>query len=233
MPRSGTSLIEQILSRHSKVFAAGELNKIPELSNKVTQLTGNAKAYPDCLDDMNHRAKNDLSEEYLECFSEATATETIITDKLPHNFMYLGFIERLFPNALIIHCKRNPIDTCLSNYFQLFSSAIAYPYKLEHIGTHYKQYQRLMNHWNSVLSLPILEVNYEDLVTDQETTTRKMIEFCNLAWEPECLSFYKSDRVVRTASYAQARKKIFTSSVEKWRNYEQQLEPLIKILNDT
>jgi len=228
MPRSGTSLVEQILSRHSRVFSAGELNKIPELSNKSAQIIAGNSSYPECLEDINEKEKSKLSEEYLECFSDAEAGAVILTDKLPHNFMYLGFIERLFPDALVIHCKRNPLDTCISNYFQYFSDPIAYPYKLENIGSHYLNYQRLMHHWSSNLSLPVLEVNYEELVSNQESISKKMIEFCDLAWEEKCLSFYESDRAARTASHAQVRKKIYKSSVEKWRNYEQFLEPLIK-----
>ena len=232
MPRSGTSLVEQILSRHSSVFSAGELNKIPELSSHISQFIDSDKLYPDCVESMSEKERNKLSDEYMECFSEAEENVTILTDKLPHNFMYLGFIEKLFPDALIIHCKRNPLDTCLSNYFQYFSGPMGYPYKLENIGAHYLQYQRLMQHWESVLSLPVLEVNYEDLVSDQEAVSKSMIEFCGLLWEPECLSFYESDRIARTASYAQVRKNIYSSSVDKWKNYEKQLEPLIAIFNN-
>ena len=231
MPRSGTSLVEQIFSRHSKVFVAGELNMIPELSVKSSKLTGSKKDYPECMDALSDDAINVLAEEYEHCFSEANDNVTILTDKLPHNFRYLGFIEKLFPNAIVIHCKRNPLDTCLSNYFQYFSGAIAYPYTLENIGAHFLQYQRLMLHWNSVLNLPILDINYEELVSDQESVSRKMIELCGLEWEPACLNFHNSNRVTRTASHAQVRKKIYSSSVEKWRNYEAALEPLIRILN--
>ena len=232
MPRSGTSLVEQILSQHSNVFSAGELNKIPKLSNEIAQFISSDKSYPDCLTEISEKEINKLSYEYRQCFSEAEPGATILTDKLPHNFMFLGFIEKLFPDALIIHCKRDPLDTCLSNYFQYFSGPMGYSYKLENVGAHYLQYQRLMKHWESVLSLPIFEVNYEDLVFNQEAVSKSMIEFCGLTWQSDCLSFYDSDRVARTASYAQVREKIYSSSVGKWKNYQGQLEPLINILNN-
>ena len=227
MPRSGTSLVEQILSRHNKVYSAGELNKIPELSTNISNNKKGNDVYPESVADINNDEIKKLALMYSDCFSDADDKVTILTDKLPHNFMYLGFIEKLFPNALIIHCRRNPVDTSLSNYFQYFSGPLGYPYKLENIAAHYLNYQKLMDHWQSKLSLPILQIDYEALVSDQEAVSRNMLEFCGLEWQQKCLSFYESERVARTASHAQVRKKIYTSSVNKWKNYEKHLSVLM------
>ena len=154
----------------------------------------------------------------------------VVTDKLPHNFLYLGLIQILYPDARIIHCRRNVLDTCLSNYFQYFSGPLDYAYKLEDIAHHYNHYSELMEHWRQVLDLDVLEIDYEMLVTRQEETTRKLVDFCGLQWEPDCLTFHKSAGVTRTASYAQVRQPMYKHSVERWRNYEKHLQPLLRHL---
>jgi hypothetical protein len=136
----------------------------------------------------------------------------------------------LFPDARIIHCRRNVLDTCLSNYFQYFSGPLDYAYKLEDIARHYNYYSDLMAHWRQVLGLDMFEVDYEMLVGRQEETTRELVDFCGLRWESDCLTFHESAEVTRTASYAQVRQPMYRYAVERWRNYEEHLQPLIKCL---
>jgi len=155
----------------------------------------------------------------------------VITDKLPHNFLFLGLIELLFPNARIIHCKRNPVDTCVSNYFQYFSGPLDYPYSLIDTAAHYSHYQRLMDHWRKVIQLPMYEITYEELVQHQESVTADMLTFLNLPWEDNCLKFNESDQVTRTASYQQVKKPIYTKSIGRWQHYEKHLGELINNLS--
>ena len=156
--------------------------------------------------------------------------ESFVTDKLPGNYLHLGLISLLFPSARIIHCSRNPIDTCLSCFFQDFSGDLSFTYKLEHLAHYYKEYQRLMEHWYKVLNIPVLTVKYEELIDNQECESRKIVEFCNLDWEPRCLEFDKTKRFVRTASYDQVRRPIYKSSVNRWKNYEAYVGPLKGLL---
>ena len=147
---------------------------------------------------------------------------------MPHNFLHLGLINLLFPNAKVIHCNRNPLDTCLSCYIHDFTSGHDYSYDLHHLGHYYNQYQRLMKHWRSTIKLPFLDVQYEDLITDQENMTRKILAFCDLDWDDHCLRFYENKRFVNTLSYDQVRKPIYKSSVERWKFFEPHLEELKK-----
>ncbi len=146
--------------------------------------------------------------------------------------MNLGLIALLFPHARIIHCVRDPRDTCLSIYFQNFGWLHRYGADLASLGSYYRRYQKLMQHWEDVLDLPILTVCYEDMVADQEAVSRKMITFCDLEWDERCLQFHKSDRHVATASYDQVRQKIYTQSTARWKNYEHHIAPLIDALGD-
>lgn len=231
MPRSGTSLTEKILSRHSKTHAAGELPDIPNISNILTDKSGNTIRFPEDIHLVEDKCINQLSRQYLDKLASLANRESVVTDKLPHNFLFLGLIELLFPKSRIIHCIRNPIDTCLSNYFQYFSSPLNYAYKLENIANHYNQYHSLMSHWKDNLDLDILEIEYEDLVKNQENTSRKIINFCGLEWEDECLSFYESNEITRTASYEQTQQPIYKQSVDRWKNYKKHIKQLIDKLD--
>ena len=145
---------------------------------------------------------------------------------MPANFKHLGLIAQLFPGARIIHCVRDPLDTCLSCYFQHFSPSISYADDFGHLGAYYRQYQRLMQHWKEVLDIPMLQVDYETLIADQEGASRAIIEFCGLPWDDRCLRFYDTQRVVATASYDQVRRPLYTHSVNRWKNYERYIDPL-------
>jgi hypothetical protein len=151
---------------------------------------------------------------------------------MPLNHRYLGWIALLFPGARIIHCSRDPRDTCLSCYFQSFARGNFYASDLGHLGLYYRQYRKLMDHWKQHLPLPILEVRYEDHVADPERTAREMLAFLNLTWDPVCLDFHLSGRAVRTLSRDQVRQPIYSSSVGRWRNYERHLGPLFDALGD-
>jgi len=232
MPRSGTSLVEQIIASHSTVFGAGELMQITRLSESLPNRLGSNLKYPECLSVTNEKTMTQLSHAYLDYLSELNANAEHVTDKLPGNYMNLGLIQQLFPNSKIIHCKRNPLDTCLSCYFQNFSRNIPWSYNLRDLGLVHNEYIRLMEHWNEVLEIPVLDVNYETLTTNQEETTRKILEFLKLEWEDQCLEFHKNKRLVWTASYNQVRNAMYNKSVERWKNYEKHLGPLIEAVSN-
>ena len=235
MPRSGTSLTEQILGSHPEVFAAGELNDINDIAASMPAMLGTDKPHPDCLEWLNPDTLDRLARRYLDRMKERTGDTayTYTTDKMPHNFMNLGLISLLFPGARIIHCRRDPRDTCLSIYFQNFGWLHRYGADLGWLGGYYHHYHRLMQHWESVLDLPMLTVRYEDMIADQEAVTRKMLEFCGLEWDERCLQFHKSERHVATASYDQVRQKIYTKSKARWKNYEKHIAPLLDALGDS
>ncbi len=229
MPRSGSSLVEQILSSHSQVFGAGELFKLMELTENMTSADGTPLKYPLSVENITQQMVDKLATEYLDFTSNMSGGASHVTDKLPHNFQNVGLIKHLFPNAKIIHCVRDARDTCLSCYFQNFTGVHPYNYDLTHIGRHYVDYQRLMAHWKT-LEISILDVHYEKLVDDQEAGSKQLIEYCGLPWEEQCLDFYKSGRATKTASYDQVRQPIYKTSKQRWKNYEKHLSPLFKAL---
>lgn len=228
MPRSGTTLTEQILSCHPNIEGAGEL---PEIQNITIALGAehHAIGYPDCLQITSSATLTAYADRYIQRLRQVSADALRIVDKMPSNFLHLGLIQQLFPRAHIIHCVRDPIDTCLSCYFQAFRGH-GYTNNLRQLGMFYRQYERLMTHWRSVLRLPILEVRYEDLVANTEDVSKKIIEFCGLPWDDSCLLFHENKRTVMTASYQQVRRPIYKSSVKRWRHYENHLQPLLQEL---
>lgn len=234
MPRSGTSLVEQILASHPQVHGAGELEDITWMAISLPEIAGVSQPYPECVGDLTQEVCDDLAGQYLNRL-DALAPETAlrVTDKMPGNYFHLGLIAVLFPGARIIHCVRDPLDTCLSCFFQSFVQANnhQYSYDLTNLGRAYHQYQRLMTHWKSVLEIPILEVSYEGLVAEQEKVTRELLTFCDLPWDDSCLRFYESKRQVVTASYDQVRRPLYASSIGRWRHYEPHLKPLREALS--
>jgi len=226
MPRSGTTLVEQILASHPQITGAGELPYLGDLLNSFPGRFGPTKSYPTCIDELSAPELGTLARVYLEGLSSHGLHSARITDKMPHNFLHLGFIDRILPHARVIHCVRDPLDTCLSIYFHNFSTNHPYADSLEQLGVYYKAYRGLMEHWKKVLRIPVLDVAYEDLVADQETVSRKMIDFCGLDWDAQCLRFHESERVVTTPSYSQVRQPLYTRSVNRWKNYENFLLPL-------
>ncbi len=232
MPRSGTSLTEQVLASHPEVYGAGELNDINDIAAGLTRALGSTKAYPDSVGDLNQFVVDQLANRYLNRLDSFSITATCITDKMPHNFVNLGLISLLFPQARIIHCQRDPRDTCLSIYFQHFGWLHPYATNLAHLGSYYRLYQMLVRHWESVIDLPMLTVHYEDLVTDQERVSRKLVDFIGLDWDDNCLQFHTTKRTVATASYDQVRKPMYTQSIARWKHYEKHIGPLVEALGN-
>lgn len=230
MPRSGTSLVEQILASHSRTHGAGEREEMLQLADRLPELINDSRAYPECLDGLTRDTADKLATDYLAVLKRCDPHAARITDKMPGNFHHVGLIATLFPNAPIIHCQRDPRDICLSIFFGDFVGSHPYSYDLTNLGRYYRQYERLMDHWHKVLPGRILDVRYEELVEDQETLSRRMISHCGLDWEARCLDFHKTDRNVRTRSNLQVRQPIYRSSVERWRTYEAHLEPLFAAL---
>lgn len=223
MMRSGTSLVEQILSSHSAVFGAGELPYIESIVSALNAAESNIAR-------LSAQQLNTYSIRYLKNIDGLDSGSRRVIDKMPQNFLHLGHIALMFPNAKIIHCKRNALDTCLSCYFQNFTAIQAHTFDLEALGHYYVEYRRLMAHWNCVLDIPVYEVDYEKLVSSPNEEIAGILEFCGLQPEADCFSFHENRRAVRTASYGQVRRPIYSSSVERWRNYENYIEPLIDIV---
>lgn len=230
MPRSGTSLIEQIIASHPQVHGGGELSFISDISKNMPEQIGSSLPFPACISELTQDSINQLSQFYLSQIHALDAEATYITDKMPHNFLYLGLIERLLPQARIIHCKRNSIDTCLSIYTQNFTANHPYNKDLTQLGQYYLEYERLMQYWHQNLNIPIFNIQYEELINDQENMTHKLIEFCGLEWDDACINFHKSGRHVATPSYDQVRQPMYKSAIERWRCYEPYLQPLLTAL---
>ncbi|HEX9771782.1 MAG TPA: sulfotransferase [Kiloniellales bacterium] len=228
-PRSGTSLVEQILSCHPRVHAAGESREMLRVAEDLGLRFQDAE--PEASDAM---LKGDrltaASERYLRGLRARADGAARVTDKMPYNFERLGLISLLFPRARVIHCRRDPLDSCLSCYFQNFARGNFQTFDLRHLGLFYRQYERLMAHWREVLDLPVLDVSYEAHVDDPEGTCRQILAFLGLDWDPACLEFHQSTRYVKTASRDQVSKPIYRSSVGRWRNYETHLGPLKEAL---
>jgi tetratricopeptide (TPR) repeat protein len=231
MPRSGTSLIEQILASHSQVHGGGELTDLWAIVNALPGLTG--MAYPECAAGLTQDLVDRLAQDYLGRLDALSADALRVTDKLPHNFLHLGLIAHLFPDAQIIHCRRDPLDTCLSIYFHDFNQNNLYARDLNELGRYYRAYASLMAHWRDTLGLAMLEVRYEDLVADVEKAVRAIVGYCGLDWEDRCLRFYEAERTVYTPSREQVRRPIYASSVGRWRHYADFIEPLQQGLGDS
>lgn len=234
MPRSGTSLTEQIIGSHPKVFAAGELQQIQTVAIQLPDILESDARYPYCVKEMSGEKALVAAQRYLDYISEIAPNDDLfVTDKMPQNFMHLGLIATIFPNAKIIHCNRNPMDTCFSCYSQNFTAAgLQFAYDLKNLGHYYRLYRDLMAHWRQALPIPVYELSYERLVTDREAETARLLDFCGLEWDDACLDHTSSGIQTFTASYDQVRQPVYTRSVERWRHYEKHLQPLIDALGD-
>ena len=224
MPRSGTTLVEQIISSHNKVHGAGELDKLTSLVKPVIKnfSTGNVKYIP-------KKTIPFIRQEYLDMLTNLNVPENIITDKFPLNFQYVGFILSAFPDAKIVHLKRDPIATCWSNYNCSFKSGDnGYSYNLDDTIKFYKSYSELMNYWHNLYPSKIYDICYEDLTINQEVETRKLLKYCELDWDENCLNFHTNKRAVHTASAVQVRKPMYQGSSDEWKKYESYLQPLVQ-----
>jgi len=231
MPRSGTTLTEQIIASHPDVFGAGELPDLLRVAHRKTH--PDTTTFPDNLRYLDAETLRAWGKEYLDCLQQRAPDAKHITDKMPANFFAVPLIHLMLPNAKIIHVNRNPVDTCLSCYTRLFHRKQEHTYDLAELGRYYADYARMMTHWRTVLPPDAFyDVQYEDIVADQEQEARKLLEFCGLEWNDACLNFHKTERQVRTASVIQVRQPIYKSSVERWRKYEKFLGPLLAELGD-
>ena len=232
MPRSGTSLIEQIVSSHSKVHGGGELQYVPQMMHTI-QTSRPGIEFPQVLSEINKAELDSYANDLLSSLKALSPETQKITDKLPHNFLFIGLIHKLLPNAKIINCVRDPIDNCLSCYFQHFGGYHPYAYNLSNLGKYYLQYQRLMSHWETTLEIPILNMRYEDVVNDTGTQVKNILSYLDLDWEDGCLEYYKNKRTVNTASYTQVERKIYKGAINRWKNYEPFISELIRALENS
>jgi len=233
MPRSGTTLTEQVLSSHPNVFGAGELDSMESIVRALPSVLSDSRPYPELLEGVTSSVIQKIAAVYLkELNLRFPGNYLRITEKLPHDFLRIGLIALLFPNAKIIHVARGPMDNCLSLYFQKFAKNKwhAYAYDLGDLGHQYLLYQKLMTHWHEVLPGRIFDLQYEDLIADPETWSRKLIKFVGLEWDDACLAPHKSERMVKTASHWQVRQPIYKTSVQRWKHYEKHLGPLKEAL---
>jgi tetratricopeptide (TPR) repeat protein len=232
MPRSGTSLIEQVLSSHSAVYGAGELKDFHDIVCDLFKVTPE-RSFVDGMENLLPSTITELGQQYLERLRSKDHGAQRITDKMPANFFYLGLIKLALPKAKFIHTARDPMDSCLSCYCRYFNDTMDFTYDLKTLGQYYLRYHRLMQHWQEVLPADsILTVQYEELVSDLEGHTRAMLNHIGLPWEDACLEYYNNQRPVRTASLAQVRQPIYQTSVAGWKRYDKQLQPLLDIVGE-
>ncbi|MGO9112299.1 MAG: sulfotransferase, partial [Thermoguttaceae bacterium] len=229
LPRSGTTLIEQILASHPQVFGAGEI----KLAGDTMAARGGQSA--DCIEGLrrlNRQTAGDLASRHLEKLRALNLTALRIVDKMPNNCFCLGLLATLFPRAKLIHCRRDLRDVAVSCWLTHFQE-VRWASDQQHIASRFHEYQRMMEHWRKVLPVPTLEVDYEETVADLEGVARRLVSWCGLAWEPECLEFHQAKRPVRTASAVQVRQPVFSTSVGRWKHYEQALGSLFARLERT
>jgi tetratricopeptide (TPR) repeat protein len=231
MPRSGTTLIEQVLASHPQVFGAGELRDIGDAAARLNGLDGIPGSFPEIVASLPDDMLRAFGARYADAARARAPTAQRVTDKMPLNFLHVGLIHLALPNACIIHARRDPLDTCLSCFATLFTGDHRVAYELGELGRYYRAYEGLMEHWAQVLPGGVLlEVRYEDVVADLERQARRIVVHCGLAWDAACLGFHGSPRPVRTASAAQVRQPIYDSSVGRWRAYGSLLNPLMEAL---
>lgn len=229
MPRSGTSLVEQILASHPKIHGAGETRFVElQLADYITRIQPD-KGYPDFLPDLTSEALTVMGQGIMQALSQNAGSAEHITDKMPQNFIYAGLIKLILPNARIIHCRRDPLDTCFSCFKKMFSDDVPFSFDLDDLANYYKSYRALMDQWRGILPGGMLEVDYENVVDDLEGEARRLIEYCGLEWDPACLSFHETTRDVATASNLQVRKPIYKTAVAAWKPYEAYLGPLLEL----
>jgi tetratricopeptide (TPR) repeat protein len=228
MPRSGTTLIEQILASHPLVFGAGELKDFERAVKGILAAAGSAMEYPEAVAGMKGRDFGALGATYVAQIGLLAPSAARIVNKMPHNYLFAGLIHLALPNASIIHAVRDPIDTCVACFSKLFADKMSYAYDLAELGRYYRGYQAVMSHWQRVLPPGrILEVKYEDVVADLEGQARRLVAHCGLEWAPRCVDFHQTSRPVRTASAVQVRQPIYNESVARWRRYGSSLRPLL------
>jgi tetratricopeptide (TPR) repeat protein len=232
LPRSGSTLVEQILASHSCIEGTMELPNIPNIVMQFDDLASSRDGYPETVGRATPAQLRALGERYLGETVPLRSGRAHFTDKLPNNFSHVGLIHAILPQAIIIDARRHPMDACLSTFKQYFAEGQTFSYDLEDLGRYYRCYLSLMDHWDAVLPGTVLRVSYERLVADTEAGVRRLLAHCGLPFEEACLRFHETRRAVRTASAEQVRRPIYTSAVGYWRNFASQLEPLRRALGD-
>lgn len=229
MPRSGTTLLAQILGSHPEMKNAGEL---PDIGALAAEWDARLATLPgsDGLTQMDRAQCDALAQRYLDSLACIAPRAKRVVDKMPQNFLHLGLITLLFPIARVVHCVRDPLDTCLSCYFNDFGGDLPYAYDLADLGFYSREYRRLMAHWREAIQTPILEVRYEDLVSSTEKVAREMVKFCGLKWDARCLEFYRHGEAVAASSFMQVRRPVYQHAVGRWKRYEAYLKPLRQAL---
>jgi tetratricopeptide (TPR) repeat protein len=228
MPRSGSTLVEQILSSHPDVYGAGEVKYLSRALGQLRDRFPSLPKFPQMMDKITPGQLDIMAKKYLDALSAGAGDAKKITDKLLTNYFFVGLIHTLYPNAKFVNTQRDPVDTCLSGFTKLFKDDMPHSYDLAELGRYYSKYRELMAHWQKVLPKGVLTtVQYEDVVADTEKEAKALIEFIGLDWDPKCVDFHKSDRPVKTASVAQVRKPIYNTSVKRWKKYGDGLQPLI------
>ena len=229
LPRSGSTLIEQILASHSHVDGTLELPDLPRIIKAINEQRPQGEGYPQALRHYGPELAK-LGEQYLEWTERHRKGAPRFTDKMPNNFASIGLIAAILPNAKVVNARRHPLDSCMGCYKQLFYKGQSFTYDLVELGEYYLEYQRMMDYWHKLVPHMVLDVQYEEMVSDQENQTRRLVEHCDLPWEDGVLRFYETDRAVITASSEQVRQPIYSKSVNSWRRFEKHLEPLIEVL---
>ena len=232
MPRSGTTLVEQILASHSQIFGAGETEAFARAVASCKPPGAEAGEYPEMISTMSQENLSELGSRYLDTVKSLAPEVPRIVNRLPLNFMFLGLIHLALPNARIIHVRRDPLDTCFSCYARMYTGRQPFACDLGELGHYYRGYAALMEHWHEVLPRGVMiDVAYEELVDDLDGQARAMIAHCGLEWENACLAFHKTGRSVQGASAIEVRTPIYKTSVGRWRHYEKFLPPLVEALN--
>ena len=229
LPRSGTTLTEQILASHSQVYGAGELGLGWSAFNSLAEIAPHKDSASTRFSNLDAGCIERIARNCLERLASIDGTALRITDKLPDNYLYMGLLATMFPQAKFIHCRRDLRDVAVSCWMTDFRR-VHWTNHFDHIASRFHSYERLMSHWRNTLPVPILEINYEEIVSDLENTARRLVEWCQLDWEPACISFHNHRRSIRTASATQIRQSIYTSSVGRWRHYEPFLAPMFAML---
>ncbi len=232
LPRAGSTLLEQILASHSQVEGTSELMDIIAISRKLGDKSRRSPAgkYPEIMADLTRGQVLELGESYLETTRIQRGDSPFFIDKMPNNFRHIGLIHLILPNSRIIDARRHPMGGCFSGFKQLFANGQTFTYSLEDIGKYYRDYVRLMDHWDAVLPGRVHRVQYEEMVADTDTQIRALLDYCGLEFEQQCLKFYETERAVRTPSSEQVRKPIYKEGLEQWRNFEAHLDPLKEAL---
>ncbi len=225
LPRSGSTLVEQILASHSQVEGTSELPLLGKISESIGRYRTDGIRYPDAVRDLRDKDLRAYGKQYIEESQRHRVTDKpLFTDKLPNNFPLMGFAHLILPNAKIINARRHPFDSCLGAYKQLFGHGQNFTYDMLDLAHYYQQYDATMKHWHEVMPGKVLDVHYEETVTDLEGQVRRILDHCGLPFEESCVRFHETERAVKTASSEQVRQPIYTGALGKWRRYEKHLD---------